>query len=129
MRPVPTWKSTAAAPTSVRAGPYCAAALGEDALAVLAVAEGTADEEELAALLDQRLLVGVRVGLGRREGGVQATGQQQAQHEHDEAGERAAAVPGEATGGAVQKAHNQSLRVRVGLGIQQFFVISGAAVT
>ena len=50
----------------------------------------------------------VLVGLGRRERGVEATGHQQAEEEHDEAGEGAAAVPGDPTGGAVQQAHSES---------------------
>ena len=58
IRPVPTWKSTAAAPTPTSDGPNWLPSLGADALAVLAVAERAADQEQLAALGHQ-LLVGL----------------------------------------------------------------------
>jgi hypothetical protein len=69
------------------------------------VAERTAHEEQLAALGD---LLGVALGLlglGGREHGVEAAGHQQAEEEYGESGERAPAVAGEPTGGAVQEAH------------------------
>ena len=84
-----------------------AVAGGGDALAVLAVAERAAHEEELAALGDELLVAGA-LGLGRRERGVEATGHQQAEEEDDESGEGAAAVPGDPTCGAVQQAHSES---------------------
>ena len=79
---------------------------GGDALAVLAVAERAADEEQLAALVRQLLVALGRVGRRRRrERGVEGPGQHQAQHQQQQPGDRAAAVAGKATGGAVQEAH------------------------
>ena len=96
IRPVPTWKSTAAAPTPTSEGPSWLPSSVHDALAVLAVAGGAADEEQLRgpwptwAALRRSCWAG-----GRREGGVQAAGQQQPEQQHHEPGERAAALPGE----------------------------------
>jgi hypothetical protein len=77
------------------------------------VAEGTADEEELAALGD---LGGVGLGLlGLRgsEGGVQGAGHQQPEDEHHQPGERPTTVSRETAGptvdGAVQETHIDSL--------------------
>ena len=58
------------------------AVLGRRAFAVLAVAERAADDEELTALLDEVLLALGRVGLGRRERGVEPAGQQQPEQQH-----------------------------------------------
>ena len=84
---------------------------GLDALAVGAVAERAADQEQLVALLghappSRRLSRG-----GRRERGVQPAGQDQAHQDHEQPGDGAAAVPGETAEGAVQEAHSRSLAV------------------
>ena len=89
------------------------AVLGEDALAGLAVAERAAHQEELAALLDQLLVALGLAGLGGRERGVEAAGEQQAEQQDHESGETSAPVPRESTGGAVQKTHILSLRVEL----------------
>ena len=78
---------------------------GAHSLAVLPMAEGAAHQEQLAALGD--LLVGADRLLrrGRREQGVEATGQQQAEQQHHQAGQLAPAMPGEPSGGQVQESH------------------------
>ena len=83
-----------------------------DALAVLAVAERAADEEELAALRDVLGVALGLLGLGRGERGVEAAGDEQAEQQHHEAGDGSATVPGEATGGSVQETHVEILTVR-----------------
>jgi hypothetical protein len=65
---------------------------GGDDLAVLAVARGAAHEEERASLGDRRLVGLARLGGGRREHGVEPPGRQQRQQQHDQAGQRAAAL-------------------------------------
>ena len=73
MRPVPTWKSTAAAPTPTRLGPSVRA------LATRSVAAGAADGEQLLTLVDGEGLggvVGLRLACGC-ERGVQPPGGRQ----------------------------------------------------
>ena len=70
-------------------------------LAVLAVAERAADQEQLPALGDQ-LVVGVGgPRLRRGERGVDAAGQQQAEEQQESTCEGAAAVAGESPGPAI----------------------------
>ncbi len=70
------------------------AGLAGHALAVGAVAEGAAHEEELTALRDLGLVGGaLLLGVGRSEGGVQGAGEEQPEEHHQEPGDGAPAVP------------------------------------
>ena len=108
IRPVVSWKLAAAAPTPTRDGPSWLPFRGLHSLAVLAVAGSAADEEQLAALVGQLLVVLGRVGRRRgRERGVEAPGQGQAQHQQQQPGDGAAAVTREPAGRAVQEAQGR----------------------
>ena len=87
-----------------------------DALAVLAVAERAAGEEELLALGDLLGLAGLVLGLGRGEGGVEGAADQQPEQQHRETSKWSPAMPGEATSGSVEHAHCESLPVSTGVG-------------
>ena len=88
-----------------------AVADGRDALAVLAVAERAAGEEELLALRDLLGLARLVLRLGGREGGVEGAADQQSQQQHGETRKRSPTVPGEATSGSVEQTHDESLPV------------------
>ena len=90
-----------------------AVADGGDALAVLAVAERAAGEEELLALRDLLGLARLRVGLGGGEGRVEGAADQQSEQQHGETRKRSPTVPGEATSGSVEQTHDESLPVAV----------------
>ena len=87
MRPVPTWKSTAAAPTPISEGPSCGS------FGIHAVAGGAVGDEELVALLRCHLRCsrGGRLGLVDAAGGhVQASGDEQSHQQQCDGGERMA---------------------------------------
>ena len=90
-----------------------AVAHGGHALAVLAVAERAAGEEELLALGDLLGLARLRVSLGGGEGRVEGATDQEAQQQHDETRKRSPTVPGETTSGSVEQTHDESLPVAV----------------
>ena len=109
IRPVPTWKSTAAAPTPIRGGPMTMPSRAwrwPSPFWPWQKAQPTRNSSRPLATCSAS--VSAWPGLGGREGGVQGTGQQQAEQQHDEPGERPATVPRDSTGGAIQKAHVES---------------------
>src|SRR5690606_914002 len=81
-----------------------------DALAVLAVAERAADQEELTALLDQFLVgLGGLVGVGGGQDGLVEAAHHEKPEQHDhEARSATAAVPRQSACGAVQETHEFS---------------------